>query len=105
MIVYSIFSGVFGLPYRLVSLLIIAARTDIAGSLSSAGGTDTSYSCLTGSIGTKENPNCDDVRHVRLLTLFYTVIFFLLEEGAYTFNGKRSEMDFKIHSSVQRCLR
>ena len=29
-----------------------------------------------------ENPNYDDMRHIRLLTLFPTVIFFLLEEGA-----------------------
>ena len=56
---------------------------------------------------TKENPNCDDMRLVRLLTLFSTDIFFLLEEGAYTFNGndsQRSEAGFKIHSSVQRCF-
>ena len=48
------------------------------------------------------------MRYVRLLTLFYTVIFFLLEEGAYTVNGndsQRSETDFEIHISVQRCLR
>ena len=48
------------------------------------------------------------MRLVRLLTLFSTVIFFLLEEGAYTFNGndnQRSDTYFKIYSSVQRCLR
>ena len=56
-----------------------------------------------------ENPNCDDIRHVRLLTLFSTVILCLLEEGIYTLiNGndsQRSHTDFEIHSSVQRCLR
>ena len=57
-------------------LPIIAARTEIAGSLSSACGAGTSCSCLTGSFGAKENPNCDDMRLVRLLTLFSTVIFF-----------------------------
>ena len=85
---------------------IIAARTEIAGSLSSAWGTGTSCSCLT--FGTKENPNCDYMRLVRLFTLFSAVIFFLLEEGANTFNGndsQRSETDFKIYSSMQRCLR
>ena len=53
-----------------------------------------------------ENPNCDDMRFVMLFTLFTTVIF-LLEEGAYTFNGnesQRSETDFHIHISVQYCL-
>ena len=56
-----------------------------------------------------ENPNCDDMRHVRLLTLFSTVIFCLLEEGAYTlingYGSLRSQTDFGIPSSVQRCLR
>ena len=56
-----------------------------------------------------ENPNCDDMRHVRLLTLFSTVILCLLKEGAYTLiNGndsQRSQTDLEIHSSVQRCLR
>ena len=51
-----------------------------------------------------ENPNCDDMRHVRLLNLFSTVILCLLEEGAYTLiNGndsQRSQTDFEIHSSV-----
>ena len=56
-------------------LAIIAARTEIAGSLSSAWGIGTSCSCLTGSFGTKENPNCDDMRLVRVLTLLSTVIF------------------------------
>ena len=46
---------------------------------------------------------------VRLLTLFWTVILCLLEEGAYTLiNGndsQHSQTDFEIHSSVQRCLR
>ena len=41
--------------------------------------------------------------------LFSTVILCLLEEGAYTLiNGndsQRSQTDFEIHSSVQRCLR
>ena len=48
------------------------------------------------------------MRLVRLLTLFFTVIFFLLEKGAYTLNGnerQRSETYFEIHIhvSVQRC--
>ena len=55
-----------------------------------------------------ENPNCDDMRHVRLLTLFSTVISCLLEEGAYTlingYDSQRSKTNFEIHSSVQRCL-
>ena len=119
-------------------LAIIAARTEIAGSLSSTWGTSTSCSCLTGSFAFGTNrgweariicsfpcwfridaskssisavaENCDDLRlvYVRLLTLFSTVIFFLLEEGAYTVNGnesQRSQTDFEIHISVQRCLR
>ena len=56
-----------------------------------------------------ENPNCDDMRHVRLFTLLPTVIFCMLNEGAYTLiNGndsQRSQTDFEIHSSVQRCLK
>ena len=56
-----------------------------------------------------ENPNCDDMRHVRLLTWFSTVIFFLLEEGAYTlingYDSQLSQTDFEIYSSLQRCLR
>ena len=56
-----------------------------------------------------ENPNCDDMRHVRLLTLFSTVIFSLLEKGAYSlingYDSQRSRTDFEIHISVQRCLR
>ena len=55
-----------------------------------------------------DNPNCDDMRLVRLLTLFSTVVFFLLQEGAYTFNGsgsQRSETDVEIQSSELRCLR
>ena len=56
-----------------------------------------------------ENPNCNDMRHVRLLTLFSTVILCLLEEGAYTLisgnDSQRSHTNFEIHSSVQRCLR
>ena len=56
-----------------------------------------------------ENPNCDDMRHVRLLTLFSTVIFCLLEEGTYTlingYDSQRSQTDFEIHSSMHRCLR
>ena len=49
------------------------------------------------------------MRHVRLLTLFSTVILCLLEEGTYTLiNGndrQRSHTDLEIHSSVQRYLR
>ena len=49
------------------------------------------------------------MRHIRLLTLFSTVILCLLEEGAYTlingYDSQRSQTDFEIHSSVQRCLR
>ena len=56
-----------------------------------------------------EDPNCGDMRHVRLLSLFSTVIFCLLEEGAYTLitgnDSQRSQTDLDIHSSVQRCLR
>ena len=117
-------------------LAIFAACAEIAGSLSSAWGTGAPCSCLTGSFGTNggwearmicsfpcrfrieaskssisavaDKPNCDDMRLVRLLILFSTVIFFLLEEGAYTFNGndsQRFETHFEIYIRVQRCLR
>ena len=49
------------------------------------------------------------MRYVRLLTLFSTFIFCLLEEGAYTlingYDSQRSQTDFEIHSNVQCCLR
>ena len=48
------------------------------------------------------------MRLVRLLTLFFTVVFFCWKRGAYTFNGnenQRSEADVEIQRSVLRCFK
>ena len=51
------------------------------------------------------------MRYVRLLTLFSTIIFVCWQRvrTPYTlingYDSQRSQADFEIHSSVQRCLR
>ena len=96
-------------------LAIIDARTEIAGSLSSAWGTGTSCSCLNGSVctswGWEARMICSFPCRFRIKASKSSISSVAENlwryEGAYTFNGndsQRSETDFEIHIRVQRCL-